>query len=90
MDEERTEHKVVVAGYNQDGESDFWFVIVNATDAQVAEGKHKVEAEGHAYDHGFDPRISYDEEDRPTGLFGLFMWASASVIEVNEAAWRTK
>ena len=75
--------KVVVAAINADGDSDFYFCYVMATQDQIDVGDHYQRAEVEAELEGYEPKLSYDEQDRiGEGFWDLFVWESASVLEL--------
>jgi len=76
--------KCVVAGSNANGEPDFWFVIVRATQQQYDSGEHYKAAKAHADDNGFESSLAYDENDPPKPLFEMFKWDTADTIDVEE------
>jgi len=75
--------KCVVSGHNANGQPDFWFVVVQATQEQYDNGEHYSAAKAHACENDFEAAIVYDENDPPEPLFDMFTWESASVVDVN-------
>jgi paraquat-inducible protein B len=78
--------KCMVAAANANGESDFYFVIVKGTEAQLAEGDHLTTAENAATAAGYEaPFVTFDENE-PAGRAlieaNLFVWESASIIHI--------
>lgn len=88
-EDSRRERKVAVPGVNADGETDFFFVRVRATDSDVEQGMHTGAAQFYAKAQGFEPaNVVYDETDPPWNhLAGMFVWESASVIGTDGKEW---
>lgn len=71
--------KVMVAARNSNGDPDFFFCIVKSTFEEYNEGEHYVLAERMAIEQGYEPHLSFDEND-PAGkaILDHFIWESAS------------
>lgn len=73
--------KIVVACFNANGDPDFAFVVVRATDDQCEHGEHYAAACRWAENNGYEgPMVAYGEYDPPKFLFDHFVWESASLI----------
>lgn len=76
-------HKMIVAAVNANGEPDFYFCKVRCNAEQYDNGDHYVLAERKAIDEGYEPKLSYDEnDDAGKSILGHFVWASASEFTV--------
>lgn len=72
--------RCVVAGSNANGSPDFFFVMVRATEEQIANGKHYDVAREAAKENGYDGEmVAFDENDPPKFLFDHFVWETALV-----------
>lgn len=76
------EVKCVVAGVGAQGVADFWFVKVRCTDDDYNLGRHYDGAEAAARENDFDPKLCYDEVEASEAFIDLFVWASASIVDV--------
>lgn len=75
--------KCMVAGHNSQGEPDFWFLIVVATEDQIATRQHHNVAFRVAAKNGLDGDLVYDNWDTAgKALASLFEWGTASVYEI--------
>ena len=83
MSEKRKEIKMIVAGYNTNGDADFFFCKVSCTESYIFCGEHYKEARDLAVVEGFDPVMVFDETD-PGGkaIEPVFVWESATVVTV--------
>jgi len=71
--------KMIVAALNSNGEPDFYFCIVKSTLEEFNEGEHYVLAERMALKEGYEPRLSFDENDAAgKAILDHFVWESAS------------
>ena len=75
--------KMMVAAVNANGEPDFYFCKVRCTFEEYNNGEHYVLAERKAIDEGYEPHLSFDEDD-PAGkaILDKFVWESASEYTV--------
>jgi hypothetical protein len=75
---------VVACGSNASGEPDLTFVIVKCSNKEFEEGDHYWAAHSWAADQGYEmPFIAFDEKDSAgRALLPLFVWKSASVVDV--------
>jgi hypothetical protein len=76
--------KMAVAGYNANGEPDFFFVKVECTEEQRGDGAHYHAAYQEAFENGYEgPYVAFDEDDPGfRALKDAFVWESATVIKV--------
>jgi len=75
------EIKCVVACHNASGEPDLFFVKVACSQEEYDYGDHYEKAEDEATQQGYSgSMVVFDENDGPSGLFGLFVWDSAGVV----------
>ena len=76
--------KCVVAAINSNGESDFYFVKVKATQDQIDNGDHAKAAKEQAESDGYEPFLVYDPMDYSFQAFSrnAFDWKNAIVVEV--------
>lgn len=74
----------MVAGMNANGEPDFYFVKVQGTNEQIAEGEHYERAEREAEAEGYEgPFVGFDENDSAgAAILDCFTWKSASCIVI--------
>lgn len=73
--------KCVVACTNANGESDFFFCIVEGSQEQIDNGDHYDTAKDYAVESGYEGEmVVFDEDDGPKFLFGHFAWKSATTI----------
>ena len=78
-----TEHKLIVAALNANGEPDFFYCKVSCTDEQYDNGDHYVLAESLAVKEGYEPRLSFDENDSAgKAILEHFVWESAQTVKV--------
>jgi hypothetical protein len=74
--------RTVVAGNGFNG-PDFFFCIIACSSEQYENGEHYDRAKQEAREHGYEGEmVAFDEIDGPAGLFELFLWPSASVINL--------
>lgn len=77
------EHKLIVACLNADGVPDFYFCKVRCTGEQYDNAEHYILAERRAIEAGYEPRLSFDENDAAgKAILGHFVWNSASTYTV--------
>lgn len=78
-----TEHKLIVAATNANGEPDFFFCKVRCTGEQYDNGEHYDKAKDAAEDEGYEAYLAIDEND-PAGraILDHFVWESASTYTV--------
>lgn len=85
--------KIVVAGTNSNGQPDFYFVIVLASDDDVVHGRHYEAAQMAAVNNDYEePFVCFDEQDSTyfPWLHAHFAWESASVVPVDDDnIWRS-
>lgn len=75
--------KVIVAAINPHGDPDFYFCIIKCTLEEQEEGEHYVLAERMALKEGYEPRLSFDEDDAAgKAILDHFVWKSASEFVV--------
>lgn len=75
--------KVIVAVLNSNGEPDFYFCIVKCTLEEYNDAEHTVLAERMALKEGYEPRLSFDENDAAgKAIVDHFVWESASEFVV--------
>lgn len=81
--------RCVVAGFNANGEPDFWFIRVEATVLEIEEGIHYIAAENHAENNAFDAAVVYDE-DNAAGkqLMPLVDWKNVSLVQTESISRR--
>lgn len=73
--------KCVTACFNASGEPDFFFCIVECSEADYDVGLHYEKAEGFALEQGYSgAMVVYDENDGPEWLFDHFVWDSSSIV----------
>ena len=78
-----TEHKLIVACLNANGEPDFYFCKVRCTGEQYNSAEHYVLAEDKAIEAGYEPRLAFDEKDAGgKAILKHFVWKSASTFTV--------
>ena len=71
----------MVACHNTNGEPDFFFCKVKATQDDIEKGKHYAKAQEAAERDGYSNcSVVFDELDRCPWLFEHFVWESASLI----------
>jgi hypothetical protein len=76
-------HKMVVAAINANGEPDFFFCKVRCNAEQYDDGEHYVRAERAATDEGYEPRLSFDENDAAgKAVIRHFAWKTATEYTV--------
>lgn len=81
--ESLTEHKLIVAASNASGEPDFYFCKVSCTGEQYENGEHYVLAESLAIKEGYEPKLSYDENDKAgKAILENFDWNKAGKFTV--------
>lgn len=69
--------KCVVACTNANGEPDFYFCKVEATQEEYDDGIHYERAKGKAKEEGYEaPFVVFDENDGLDWLFEHFVWES--------------
>ena len=75
--------KVIVAALNANGEPDFFFCIIRCTLEEYENAEHYVLAERRAIDEGYEPRLSFDENDAAgKAILDHFVWDSATEYTV--------
>jgi len=76
--------KCAVAGYNAQGEPDFYYVLVRARPAQIENGDHYDAARDVAIDDDFTAKVVFDEDD-PAGraLVEHCVWDSIKVTDID-------
>ncbi len=76
--------KCVVAGYNANGEPDFYFCKVRCTEQQMDNGDHYDRARRAASENGYEgSAVSIDEFDSAgRAIDHLFVWESASILAI--------
>jgi|15BtaG_2_1085339.scaffolds.fasta_scaffold01126_11 hypothetical protein len=68
-------HKVAVAGFNANGESDIWFCKVWATDEESMDGSIEHAAIWAAGNDGFTGKVAFTSADRcSSGIMALNTW----------------
>jgi hypothetical protein len=76
-------HKMIVAAINAQGEPDFYFCKVRCNAEQYDNGDHYVLAENKSIAEGYEPKLSYDENDSAAkAILGHFVWKSATEYTV--------
>jgi hypothetical protein len=81
MDTQHVIVKCVVAARNSNGESDFYFVKIECTEPQKAEGAYEATALAQAELQGYEPKLVFVEGDPGWAVLeGLFVWESASTV----------
>lgn len=75
--------KCVVSAINSNGEPDFYFVIVMATEKDIEEGNHYEKAKTSAENEGYEPFIVYDQFDSAFRAFSrnAFSWKTATIVQ---------
>lgn len=75
--------RCIVACVNSNGEPDLFFIKVLVSKESYNRGQHYVAAQDAASRHGYEPMLTYDENDRAgEAMLSLFVWESASTIEI--------
>lgn len=73
----------MVAAVNPNGEPDLFFCKVVGTDKELAEGDHYRAAEYFAEKLGYEPKLSFDENDNAgRAIVDHFVWDSAPIVAV--------
>lgn len=75
--------KCVTAATNPNGDPDFHFCIVEATEDEIGEGDHYGAArkQAEADDYG-GQMVTFDEHDDPGFLMDQFEWSTATVVKL--------
>lgn len=75
--------KIMVACLNGMGEPDFYFCKVRCTREEYENAEHYALAERKASDEGYEPRLSFDENDAAgKAIVDHFVWESANTFTV--------
>lgn len=75
--------RMIVAALNSMGEPDFYFCKIRCTFEEYTNGEHYALAERKASDEGYEPKLSFDENDAAGhAILDKFNWDTASEYTV--------
>jgi hypothetical protein len=74
--------KIVVACTNASGDADLFFFVIKIAEEKYDLGYHYDAAKDHAEANGYEAPMVVFDDSMPTALENIFVWESASVIEV--------
>jgi len=83
-DKKMKDIRCVVAAINSNGDPDFYFVKVKATEEQINNGDHYDAARESAEDEGYEALLTYDQNDYGWKAFSrnAFDWKTAPVVTI--------
>ena len=75
--------KCMVTERNASGDADFFIVKVKCTEEQYSLGEHYDAAEQSAYEYGYEPVLTFDENEAAGKLIcDKFDWETAETIDM--------